>query len=75
MVNGELSEWFSITVGNRQGDPISLYTFLIFLERNMIAVKNLAKKGVKIHGREAINLKFADEIDTLDVTSGHLQNS
>ena len=24
LVNGHLSEWFQMTVGNRQGDPLSL---------------------------------------------------
>ena len=68
MLNGELSEWFSIAVGNRQGDPISLSAFLIFLEKIMDALKDLAEKGVKIHGREVYHLKFADDIDQLDVT-------
>ena len=63
MVNGELSKRFSITVGNRQGDPISPSAFLIFLERIMDAVENLVEKGVKIHGKEVYNLKFADGTD------------
>ena len=44
MVNGELSEWFSITVCNRQGDPISPSAFLIVLERTMDAGKDLAER-------------------------------
>ena len=73
MVNGELSEWFPITVGSRQGDPISPSVFLIFLERIMDAVKMLAEKGIRIHGREVYNLKFADDIDLLDMTFDRLQ--
>ena len=47
--------------------------FLIFLERITDAVKNLAEKGVKIHGREVYHLQFADDIDLLDVTFDRLQ--
>ena len=39
----------------------------------MDAVKDLAEKGVKIHGREVYNLKFADDIDLLDVTFSRLR--
>ena len=74
LVNGEISEWFPITVGTRQGDPISPSAFIIFLERIMDAVYELSEKGVKIQGRELYNLKFADDIDLLDKTYERLQN-
>ena len=51
MVNGEISEWFSITVGNRQGDPVSPSALIICLDSIMVAVHELAGKGVRVHGR------------------------
>ena len=73
MVNGEVSDCFAITVGNRQGDPISPSAFIIFLERIMDAVKKLASKGIKIQGEEIYNLKFADDIDLLDSSYARLE--
>ena len=73
MVNGEISDWFRITVGNRQGDPLSPSAFIIFLERIMDAVEELVKKGIKVHRREIYNLKFANDIDLLDMAFDSLQ--
>jgi len=33
LVNGHLSEWFQMTVGNRQGDPLSPRSFALFLQK------------------------------------------
>ena len=35
--------------------------------------RTLSEKGFKIHGIEVYNLKFADDIDLLDVTFSRLQ--
>jgi len=40
LVNGYLSEWFQMTVGNRQGDPLLPRSFALFLERIMDTIKN-----------------------------------
>ena len=47
LVNGYLSEWFQMTVDNRQGvDPLSPRSFALFLERIMDRIKNRENSGV-----------------------------
>jgi hypothetical protein len=73
-INGKQSEWFRMTVGNRQGDPISPRAFIIVLERIMDGVKALQEeRGVNIHGMPINNLKFADDVDLLDSMLNGLQ--
>ena len=49
-VNGHLSEWFQMTVDNRQGvDPLSPQSFALFLERIMDRIKNRENSGVSVH--------------------------
>jgi len=41
LVNGHLSEWFQMTVDNRQGvSPLSPRSFALFLERILDRIKN-----------------------------------
>ena len=44
-VNGQLSEWFSIQSGCRQGDPISPYLFLLCVE--ILATMIRQNKNIK----------------------------
>jgi len=44
LVNGHLSEWFHMTVDNRQGDPLSHHLIALFLERIMDTIKNREEK-------------------------------
>jgi len=47
LVNGHLSEWFQMTVDNRQAvDPLSPRSFALFLERIMDRIKNRENSGV-----------------------------
>jgi len=55
-----------MTVGNRQGDPISPNTFPTFLERIIDEINETEDKGVIIQGLPIYNLKFADDVDLID---------
>jgi hypothetical protein len=66
LVNRETTEWFKATVGNRQGDSISPLAYIIYLERIMDGIQEIAKKAGIVHGRNISNLKFVDDIDLLD---------
>jgi hypothetical protein len=73
-VGGELGEWFEVTVGSRQGDPISPTTFITYLERVMDRIKEKAT-GISIHGHKLSNLKFADDIDLIEESRDELQKN
>jgi len=64
-IEGELTKWFRVTMGVRQGCGLSLYLFNVMLE----VVMNLALKdteiGVNINGQMINNLRFADDIDLI----------
>jgi Reverse transcriptase (RNA-dependent DNA polymerase) len=64
-VGRELGAWFEVTVGSRQGDPISPTTFITYLEKVMDGVKGNTK-GTSIHGHRLSNLKFTDDIDLIE---------
>ena len=73
-VGGELGAWFEVTVGSRQGDAISLTTFITYLERVMDGVKENTT-GISIHGHRLSNLKFADDIDLIEGSRDELQKN
>jgi len=52
LVNGHLSEWFQMTFGNRQGDPLSPRSFALSLERIMDEIMNRENSGVSVHSSE-----------------------
>ena len=54
-----------MTVGNRQGDPISPNAFILYLERLMDPVQEHSEAGVIISGSRINNLKFADDVDLI----------
>ena len=64
-MNGSIGEWFTPTVGVRQGCHLSPTLFNIFLERIMAGALEELDGKVSIGGRNIINLRFADDIDTL----------
>ena len=66
LVNGHLSEWFQMTVGNRQGNPLLPRSFALFLGRIMDKIKNREDSGVSVHGNRVNNLRFADDIDIIE---------
>ena len=67
--NGLSSNYFNLTRGVRQGDPLSPYLFLLAVEILAIAVRdNFSIKGITIEDEETKLLQYAD--DTTAVLSG-----
>ena len=75
LVNGYLSEWFQMTVCNRQGDPLLPRSFALFLERIMDTIKNRENIGVSVHGNQVNNLRFTDDIDIIEQSNEKLQDT
>ena len=76
LVDGHLSEWFQMTIDNRQGvNPLSPRSFALFLERIMDKIKNRENRGVSVHGNRVNNLRFADDIDIIEQSNEKLQDT
>ena len=72
---GELTEWFGIKEGVRQGCGLSPDLFNLILEIVMrLAEKAGSDTGVKLNGRLVDNLRFADDIDLLADLKESLQD-
>ena len=63
LTQGLVGEWFSTSVGVRQGCLLSPTLFNIFLERIMTEALYDHQGTVSIGGRNITNLRFADDID------------
>ena len=65
-VNGQLSPWFSVQRGFRQGDPISPYLFILSVEilANMIW-QNENIKGIVIGETEHKISQYADDTEIM----------
>jgi len=61
----DIGEWFNITVGTRQGDPLSPSIFITYLERVMDNFQE-SDTGISIQGMKINNLRFADDIDLIE---------
>jgi len=64
-----------MTVGNRQGDPLSPRSFALFLERIMDKIKNSENSGVSVHGNRVNNLRFVDDVDIIEHSNEKLQET
>src|SRR6218665_3017525 len=74
-IEGELTEWFRIRVGVRQGCGMSSDLFNLILEIVMrLAKKEESDTSVKLNGRPVDNLRFADDINLLADTKESLQD-
>ena len=60
--NGLCSDYFELTRGVRQGDPLSPYLFLLAVETLAIAIRaNEEIKGIVINQEETKLLQYADD--------------
>lgn len=73
-VEGELTEWFMIRVGVRQGCGMSSDLFNMMLEIVMRLAKKEEEHGINLNGRPLNNLRFADDIDLIADTQEKLQD-
>ena len=74
-IEGELTEWFRIKVGVRQGCGLSQDIFNLILEIVMrLAEKEGSDTGIKLNGRLLDNLRFADDIDLMADMEDSLQD-
>ena len=64
----------NIRKGTRQGDRVFPYVFITHLKRVMNANEDL-KGGIAVHGVSINNLRFADDIDLIEASSGSLQEA
>jgi len=69
-VANTVDSWFTTHAGTKQGDPVSPTVFVIYLEWIIETVQQIEASGVSIQGQCINNLRFADDVDLLDV-GGH----
>ena len=77
IVNGEVSQWFNIGRGCRQGDPLSPYIFILCAEiLSLLLRKSKHVKGITINNVEFLISQYADDTSlTLDPTEKNLRNT
>ena len=73
-IGRDMGEWFEMSVGTKQGDPISPNMFLTSLERIMDKISD-SKSGISVNGIQINNLRFADDIDLIDEKRERLQKN
>lgn len=68
-VNGELTEWFNVTVGVIQGYNLSPYLFNLLLETMMTEALKTVEGGMIVIGWPINNLHLADDISLISKSS------
>ena len=64
IVNGQVSSWFSVERGCRQGDPISPYLFILCAEILALTVReNSDIQGITINGTQYKLSQYADDTE------------
>ena len=65
-INGTISNWFQVTRGCRQGDPVSPYLFIICAEIMALMIReNNNIKGININDKELKLTQYADDSEIL----------
>ena len=65
-INGMISDWFEVTRGCRQGDPISPYLFILCAEiMGCMIRENENIKGISINDKEVKLSQYADDSEIL----------
>ena len=65
-VNGNITEWFTVSRGCRQGDPLSPYIFIICVEILAIMIReNKQIKGITIDSIEHKIAQYADDSEII----------
>ena len=65
-INGMISDWFNVTRGCRQGDPISPYLFILCAEiMGCMIRENNNIKGIKINDTEIKLSQYADDSEII----------
>ena len=65
-INGSISEWFQVSRGCRQGDPVSPYLFVMCVEIMAIMIReNNLIKGISINNIETKISQYADDSEIL----------
>ncbi|XP_047478509.1 uncharacterized protein LOC125031667 [Penaeus chinensis] len=73
-IGNDIGDWFQQEKGLRQGDPISPTIFIVYLERIMEDIQNNTS-GFNISGQTINNLRFADDIDLIELDTRSLERS
>jgi len=75
-VNGQVTDWFKISRGCRQGDPLSPYIFVLCAEILALLIrKNDNIKGILIGNQEYLISQYADDTSiTLDASENSLKH-
>lgn len=73
-VGQDIGDWFEMSVGTKQGDPVSPNLFIITLERVMDKIRD-SKSGISVNGTQINNLRFADDIDLIEEELEQLQKN
>ena len=76
-INGHLSDWFTLSRGCRQGDPLSPYIFILCAEILAVLIRNDSNiKGITIGSREHKLSQYADDTSILlDGSKTSLENT
>jgi len=64
-VDGELTEWFRVPVGVRQGYNLSPYLFNLLLEAMMSVALKTVDTWVSLNGQAVNNLRYSDDINPI----------
>ena len=64
-VDVELTEWFKVTVGVKQGCDVSADLFLFIVEAMMQRALHNFEGGVRVSGKAISNLRLADDVDVI----------